>query len=167
MIQYLSVQLISLSIMPSGSIHVVVNGGFPFVSWLRKKYPLISFSLHPCQHLLSVLFLMTAILRSVRQYFIVILICISLIVILSIFSHTVVYLYVFFGKCLFNSSAYFQINFLHWILWALYVFWILIHYQIYYWQTVSPIPQVPFSFHWQFLLLIRSFLVWCSFTHLF
>ena len=81
----LSVQLISL---PSGSIHVVANGGFSFVSWLRKKYPLISFSPHPCQHLLSAVFLMTAILRSVRQYFIVILICISLIVILSIFLGT-------------------------------------------------------------------------------
>ena len=50
-------------------------------------------------------------------------------------------------------------------MWVLYIVWVLIPYQIYDFQTFSPIWYVAFSFCW-FLLLYRTFLVWCSPTYL-
>ena len=48
----------------------------------------------------------------------------------------------------------------------LYIFWILAPNLRYHLQTSSPIQQVAFLFCWKFLLLCRSFLVWCSPIHL-
>ena len=67
------------------------------------------------------------------------------------FKNHTVWLLVFFFFC-------------HWVVWVLYVYRILISYQIYDLQVFSPIS---FHFFWWFPLLGRSFLVWCRSTCLF
>ena len=65
----------------------------------------VPFSSHPLQQLLII-----SILMSMRGYLTVTLICISLIVMLSIFYVLVEHLYVLFGKDLFRFSAHFLIR---------------------------------------------------------
>ena len=72
-----------------------------------------TFPPNPCQQLLFVVFLIIAILTSVRWYPIVVLVCSSLVTSATsnIFRVPVGHLCVFLEKCLFRSFAYFSVRF--------------------------------------------------------
>uniref|UniRef100_A0A8D1B1L0 Uncharacterized protein n=1 Tax=Sus scrofa TaxID=9823 RepID=A0A8D1B1L0_PIG len=70
----------------------------------------VPFSPHPLQHLLFADLLMMATLTGVKWYFTAVLICISLIVVMCIFSGAYWPSMSSLEKCLFRSSAYFSIG---------------------------------------------------------
>ena len=106
----------------------------------HQQWTSVSFSPHPCQHLLFLIFLIVAILTGVRWYFTVVLLYISLIIIdVEHLFMCLLDICMSLEKRLFRSSAHFWfglliglfifywvVAFFYWASWAVCIFWRLI-----------------------------------------
>ena len=106
----------------------------------HQQYTRVSSFPYSYQYLSLVDFLMILILTGGRWYLIVALICISLIVILSIFSCLLAICMSSLEKCLSRFSAYSKIVLLFdGVIWAVNIFWLSTSCQSYNLQIFSPI----------------------------
>ena len=107
----------------------------------------VPFLLHPHQYLLSLIFLIIAILTGVKWYFIMVLVYVSQMFGFFFFFFMCLLAILMFSleNCLFNSFAHVKIRFFL-VEWGFYIFWRLTPYLIYDLQNFSPFSMLSFDF---------------------